>query len=112
MTFRNFPPSQTQRLHARKLQNSSHYKGLGKVQEDQEAEGNETAHNYTIPPLLIAYPANQAVDTRHLAGRSDYATVDTSKCFSLDAELLIDGICLCEDCVRHVVTVVYTTALV
>jgi hypothetical protein len=112
MTFRNVLPSQYQRLHAHKLLNSLQKKGLGKVKEDQEAKGNETAHDYTIPPFLVAYPANQAVDTRHLAGRSDYATVDAGKRFSLDAELLVDGICLREHSVRHVVTVVYATALV
>jgi hypothetical protein len=31
---------------------------LPKVHEDQEANGNETAHYYTVSPLLVAYPAD------------------------------------------------------
>ena len=85
---------------------------LPKVHEDQEAKGNETAHYYTIPPLLVAYPANQTVDTRHLTGRSDNATVDACECLPLDTELLVDGVCLSEDCICHVVTVVYATAFI
>jgi hypothetical protein len=85
---------------------------LPEVHEDQEAKGNETAHYYTVPPLLVAYPADQTVDTRHLASRSDYATVDASERLPLDTELLIDSVCLREDCVCHVVTVVYATAFI
>lgn len=85
---------------------------LPKVHEDQEAKGNETAHDYTIPPLLVAYPAYQAVDTRYLTSRSDYATVDAGERLPLDPELLVDGVCLCKDGISHVVTVVYATALV
>jgi hypothetical protein len=85
---------------------------LPKVHEDQEANGNETAHDYTIPSLLVAYPANQAVDAGHLASRSDYATVDAGERLPLDAELLVDGIRLCKNGIRHVVTVVYATAFI
>jgi len=107
MTYQNVLPSQcplTPELRAVTC--------LPKVHEDQEAKGNEAAHDYTIPPLLIAYPANQAVDARHLAGRSDYATVDAGECLPLDTKLLVDGVCLREDSVCHVVTVIYATTLV
>jgi len=85
---------------------------LPKVHEDQEAKGNEAAHDYTIPPLLVAYPANQAVNARHLAGCSDYATIDAGERLRLNTKLFVDGVCLCEDSVCHVVTVVYATTLV
>jgi hypothetical protein len=85
---------------------------LPKVHENQEAKGDEAAHDYAIPPLLVAYSAYQTVDSGYLAGRSDYATVDAGERLPLDAELLIDGVCLCENSVGHVVTVVYATAFV
>ena len=85
---------------------------LPEIHEDQEAKGDETAHYYAISSLLVAYSAYQAVDAGHLAGCSDYATVDAGERLSLDTELLVDGVCLREDSVCHVVTVVYATTLV
>ena len=107
MTYQNVLPSQCPSTPELLAENC-----LPKVHEDQEAKGNETAHDYTIPPLLVAYPANQTVDTRHLASCSDYATVDAGERLSLDTELLVDGVCLRENGVGHVVTVVYATALI
>ena len=107
MTYQNVLPSQCPSTPELLAENC-----LPKVHEDQEAKGNETAHDYTIPPLLVAYPAYQAVDSGHLTSRSNYATVDAGERLPLDTELLVDGVCLCEDGIRHIVTVVYATALV
>jgi len=84
---------------------------LSEVKQHQEAEPNETSQNNRIPPLLGPDLPDQIVHSRYLASRTENAAIDTCQSFTLDPEVLVDSIGLAEHTIYHVVTVVYTRAL-
>ena len=84
---------------------------LHEVQQHQEAEPNETSQDNRIPPLLGSDLPHQIVHSGHLAGRADNPAVDACQSFTLDPEVLVDGIGLAEYAVHHVMTVVDPPAL-
>lgn len=85
---------------------------LQKVQQEKKTGSNRAPKDDAISSLLVPNFAHQAVDPRYLTGSSNYSSVDTCQSFPLQAKVLVDSICLTENSVGHVVTVVYPAALI
>lgn len=84
---------------------------LPEVHQHQKAESNETAQDDSISPLLGPNLSDQVVHTGYLAGSTDDAPIDAGKSFTLNSKVLVDGICLAEYAVNHVVAVLYSPSL-
>lgn len=76
------------------------------VEQHEKAKGNKTAQDDAIPPPLGTDPRNQPVDSRDLSRRGCDAPIDTGQRLSLNAKVLIDGVCLRQYPVDHAVTLI------
>jgi hypothetical protein len=91
---------------------SSQASPLREPPEDDEAEGDEAAHDDAVPPLLGRYPANERVDAGHLARGDVDAAVDARERLALQVEAVVDGVRLAQHAVDDAVAVVDAAALV
>ncbi len=85
---------------------------LHEIKEQKEAKRNKRPHNDTISPLLRRNPSYETIQTRYLSCGSSNPPVDANQGFPLKPETLIDSICLAENAVRHIMTIVYTTPFI
>lgn len=83
-----------------------------KPKQHETANCNEAAQDNPVSPLLRPNPLHQPVDPGYLCRRACNPPLDAAQALSLQRETLIDGVCLAQHSVRHVVAVVQPPSLV
>ncbi|KAF3385580.1 hypothetical protein F1880_002302 [Penicillium rolfsii] len=78
---------------------------LPEEHQHQKAESNEAAQDDSISPLFGPNLSNQVVHAGYLASSTDDAPVDAGECFALNSKVLVNGVCLAEHAVHHIVAV-------
>lgn len=79
--------------------------------EEDEAKRDKAAHNNTVSSLLCRYPANQCVDTGHLARSQCNPALNVGQRLALQSKAIVDRIRLAQDAIRHGMAVVNAVAL-
>lgn len=84
---------------------------LSEPKQHQKAEPDKGPQDKRVSPPLRPNLPDQRIHSRHLTSGSNNTPINTGQRLALKPEVLVDGVCLAQDAVYHIMALVDPTPL-